>query len=312
MPDRIIEIASPARLSIRDSRLVISRQGQPDAGAPVADLAALVLAHPAVVLSQAVAARLAAAGALTVFCDTAFRPAAVALPLDSHCVQTERIAAQSGLAPGRRGRLWQQVVRAKITAQAALLAELRGGDGGLAALAPRVAPGDSGNLEARAAQRYWRRLFAQPRFRRHAPVWPQNRHLDYGYMALRAATARAVCAAGLHPSLGLRHHNRYDPFSLAADLMEPFRPIVDRQVVLRLQSHPPDEEFSRELRAWLLAPLAARYAHGGEIRSLFDWLARAAQSLAAAIAGRSKTLSLPVPLSPCPAPASLPPTAPCG
>lgn len=312
MPDRIIEIASPARLSIRDRQLVISRQGHPEASASVADLAALVLAHPAIVLSHAVAAQLAAAGALTVFCDSAFRPAAMALPLAAHSVQTERIAAQAELPAARRGRLWQQVVRAKIAAQAALLAELRGGDGGLAALVPRVPPGDAGNLEARAAQRYWRRLFAQPAFRRHALIWPQNRHLDYGYMALRAATARAVCAAGLHPSLGLRHHNRYDPFSLAADLMEPFRPIVDRQVVLRLQSHAPDEEFSRELRAWLLAPLAARYAHSGEIRSLFDWLARAAQSLAAAVNGGRIILSLPVPLSPCPEPASPPPTAPCG
>ncbi len=312
MPDRIIEIASPARLGVRDNQLVIARQGFPEAVAPVADLAALVLAHPAIVLSHAVPARLAEAGALTIFCDHAFRPVAMALPLASNSVQTERMAAQAELSGERRGRLWQQIVRAKITAQSALLEDLHGGDGGLAALAPRVQPGDRGNAEARAAQRYWRRLFAEPAFRRHAAMWPQNRHLNYGYMALRAATARAICAAGLHPSLGLRHHNRYDPFSLAADLMEPFRTIVDRQVAARLVTHPPDEEFGRDLRAWLLAPLAGRYVHGGEDRSLFDWLARAAQSLAAAVAGRRRLPDLPVPLAPCPDSAPPLPTAQCG
>lgn len=310
MPDRIIEVASPARLSVRDSQLIVARDGFPEASVPVADMAALVLAHPAILLSHAVTARLAEAGALTVFCDRAFRPAAVALPLASHSVQTERIAAQAELPAERRLRLWRQVVRAKIQAQAALLTELRGADGGLAAMAGRVEPGDHTGVEARAAQKYWRRLFAQSGFRRRGAAWPQNRHLNYGYMALRAAAARAVCAAGLHPSLGLRHHNRYDPFSLAADLMEPFRPIVDRQVVLRLADHPPDEEFSRELRGWLLEPLAWRYAHAGEARSLFDWLARAAQSLAAATAGRRKLLDLPVPLLPCAT--SPPPTEPCG
>lgn len=312
MPDRIIEVASPARLRIRDTQLVIARQDEPEARAPVVDLAALVLAHPAITLTHAVAARIAAAGAITVFCDAAFRPAAMALPLAAHSVQTERIGAQAELPAARRARLWQQFVRAKIAAQSALLMEMRGHDGGLAALVARVLPGDAGNVEARAAQRYWRRLFAESAFRRHAAIWPQNRHLNYGYMALRAAAARALCAAGLHPSLGLRHHSRYDPFSLAADMMEPFRPLVDRQVALRLREHPPGEDFTRELRAFLLAPLAARYAHAGEIRSLFDWLARAAQSLASAIAGRRKMLALPVPLSPCPDPASPPPTGLCG
>lgn len=312
MPDRIIEIANPARLSIRHSQLVIARGGQPEVTAPVADLAAVVLAHPAITLTHAVPAALAAAGALTVFCDASFRPAGMTVPLAAHGTQTERIAAQTQLPAGRRGRLWQQLVKAKIAAQSGLLIELHGADGGLGRLAARVTPGDRANAEARAAQRYWRRLFAEPRFRRGSLLWPQNRHLNYGYMVLRAAAARAVCAAGLHPSLGLRHHNRYDPFSLAADLMEPFRPIVDRRVVLRLRANAADEEFTPALRAYLLAPLAARYGHGGEIRSLFDWLSRAAQSLAAALAGRHATLELPIPLVPCPDPASPPPTGLCG
>jgi CRISPR-associated protein Cas1 len=131
-----------------------------------------------------------------------------------------------------RKRLWQQIVRAKIKAQGELLREIHGNDHGLIAMAARVRTGDQGNLEAQAARKYWGLVFGDSKFRRGSDKPDQNRHLDYGYTVLRAAVARALCAAGLHPSIGLRHKNRYDAFCLAADVMEPFRPLVDRRVRL--------------------------------------------------------------------------------
>ena len=127
-------------------------------------------------------------------------------------------------------RLWRQIVRAKIKAQAALLVELRGTDFGLGALVLRVRSGDPSNVEARAARRYWPHVFADLDFRRHRENEDQNILLNYGYAVLRAIIARAICAAGLHPSLGIHHHNRYNAFCLADDLMEPFRPAVDHAV----------------------------------------------------------------------------------
>ncbi|HVA63194.1 MAG TPA: CRISPR-associated endonuclease Cas1 [Terriglobales bacterium] len=107
-----------------------------------------------------------------------------------------------------------------------------------------------------------------------------------------ALTARALCGAGLHPSLGLQHHNRYDPFCLANDLMEPFRPIVDRAVFTGVQANDPTLPIDTRAKTWLLAPFTEVHACRGERRTIFDWLARSARSLAAAIAGRSRALDL--------------------
>ena len=256
MIDRIVEIASPARLSIRDAQLVIER---PQAEqlvlpftTPISEIAVLLLAHPQVTLSQAVLSRIAEAGGSVVTIDGHFLPASIQLPVQAHSLQTERFAKQMQLSLPANKRLWQQIVRAKIRAQGELLKEVQGDDGGLIALLARVRSGDAGNIEAQAARRYWSTLFGNRGFRRGSGEMDQNRHLDYGYTVLRAAVARAICAAGLHPSIGLRHRNRYDPFCLAADLMEPFRPLVDRRVVQWIADHDPAGDFDPATKAWLL------------------------------------------------------------
>ncbi|MGH9344830.1 MAG: type II CRISPR-associated endonuclease Cas1, partial [Terriglobia bacterium] len=235
MIDRIIEIANPARLSVRDAQLVIERPQAEQLSlpftTPISEIAVLLLAHPQVTLSQAVLSRIAEAGGSVVTIDAKFLPASMQLPVQAHFLQTERFAKQMQLSLPSRKRLWQQIVRAKIRAQGELLQELYGSDAGLVAMSARVRSDDVGNLEAQAARRYWSQVFGDSKFRRGAEGPDQNRHLDYGYTVLRAAVARALCAAGLHPSIGLRHKNRYDAFCLAADVMEPFRPLVDRRVV---------------------------------------------------------------------------------
>ena len=86
-------------------------------------------------------------------------------------------------------------------------------------------------FEAQASRRYWPLVFADANFRRHASDGT-NRMLNYGYTVLRGVVARAVVAAGLHPALGLHHHNRYDAFCLADDLMEPFRPLISDSIAI--------------------------------------------------------------------------------
>lgn len=304
MIDRIVEIANPARLSVRDAQLVIERPQSEQLAlpftTPISEIAVLLLAHPQVTLSQAVLSRIAEAGGSVVTIDGQFLPASMQLPVQAHFLQTERFAKQMQLSLPLRKRLWQQIVRAKIRAQGELLKELHGSDAGLIAMSARVRSDDIGNLEAQAARRYWPHLFADTKFRRGAEGPDQNRHLDYGYTVLRAAVARALCAAGLHPSIGLRHKNRYDAFCLAADVMEPFRPLIDRRVVEWIASHDSAADLDSATKNWLIGATTARYLFEREQRTLFDLLLRTANSLAQCVTGESREIDIPLGLAVCP------------
>jgi CRISPR-associated protein Cas1 len=153
------------------------------------------------------------------------------LPLDAHHVQTERHRAQGEASAPTRKRIWQRLIAAKIAQQADVLVHFTGHHGGLLPLSKRVRSGDPDNLEAQAAQRYWPSLFGRD-FRRDRDADGINALLNYGYAVMRAAIARAVVASGLIPSLGVFHSNRSNPFCLADDLLEPYRPYVDWRVRL--------------------------------------------------------------------------------
>ncbi len=294
MINRILDFSeAPARLRVRLAQLIVERQNLPEVSVPLVDLAVVLVAHPQVTFSQAVLSGLAVAGGVFVTCDGRNLPVGMLLPLAGHTTQTERFAAQARAPLPMRKRIWQQIVRAKIQAQAALLVELRGTDFGLAALTPRVHSGDPSNVEARAARRYWPHVFADLDFRRHRENEDQNILLNYGYAVLRAIVARAICAAGLHPSLGIHHHNRYNAFCLADDLMEPYRPVVDRAVAEYMSTH--DEPYKLEAAAKqnIIGDLTSRYDVNGQQRTLFDTAARMASSLADVFMGNAEELELP-------------------
>jgi CRISPR-associated protein Cas1 len=308
MIDRIFEIANPARLSVRDAQLVIERpqsaRDQQDQltlpfTTPLSEVAVLLLAHPQITLSQAVLSRIAESGGAVVTIDSHFLPASMLLPVQSHFLQTERFAKQMQLSLPTRKRLWQHIVRAKIRAQGELLQELHGNNHGLLAMAARVRSDDAGNLEAQAARKYWGLVFGNKSFRRGSGAPDQNRHLDYGYTVLRAAVARALCAAGLHPSIGLRHKNRYDAFCLAADVMEPFRPLIDRRVSQWITREDAEAPFDPRTKSWLIGATISRYLLDREERSLFDIILRTANSLAKCITGELRDPEIPSLLTPC-------------
>jgi CRISPR-associated protein Cas1 len=291
---------------------------------PFADVAVLVTSHPQISFTQAVLSGLAAAGGMFIVSNEKHLPAAMLLPLSTHSTQTERFARQAAVPLPTRKRAWQQVVQAKLRAQARLLEETTGADQGLRQMAGRVRSGDPDNLEAQAARIYWQALFGKnasgEAFRRDPEGGGVNVHLNYGYAVLRAIVARALCASGLHPSLGVHHHNRYDTFCLADDLMEPFRPLVDRVVArLRRSALPsPDEEgagrgatappsdavipaqagihapaiqLDQNSKKAILEDLLVRYTADGESRTLFDWVSRAASSLVGLIEDREDKLN---------------------
>jgi CRISPR-associated protein Cas1 len=214
------------------------------------------------------------------------------LPLVGHATQSERFEQQVNASEPTKKRLWAQIVRAKITAQGRHLASVRGKDHGLFAMAKRVRSGDPDNLEAQATRKYWPVLFGKD-FRRDREAEDQNRLLNYGYAVLRATVARAIAAAGLHPTIGIHHHNRYDAYCLADDLMEPFRPMVDAAALMWTEMRGVDAPLDKEAKAAMLAALTCRVTFDNESRTLFDASARLASSCALVFAGERDELSLP-------------------
>lgn len=194
------------------------------------DIAAVVASGHGLSYSNNLLVALAERNAVFVLCGPNHVPAGIVWPVSGHFAQAARMDAQIAAPRPLCKRLWQQLVRAKLGWQAALLSALGRPDAPLAALIPQVRSGDPTNVEAQGARRYWPLVFG-PDFRRRKEGGGVNGPLNYGYAILRAATARAVAAAGLHPTLGIHHTSGRNPMRLVDDLMEPFRPLVDARVV---------------------------------------------------------------------------------
>lgn len=291
LTDRVLDFSdAPARLKVRVENLCVQRDEQPDVMIPMGEIAVIVVSHPRVSYTHSVLALLAEKGGAFVTCDSRRMPVAMLLPLQANVIQSERMNAQANSGAPKRKRLWKRIVRAKLRAQARALDSCDLDGEPVRALVPDVKSGDPANVEARAARRYWKALSgsALPSgFRRNPDGdWP-NGLLNYGYAVLRAIVARALCASGLHPSLGLHHHNRYNPFVLADDLMEPFRPLVDKAVVAFCSDDPKAEKVTRESRGKLIQTLTDRYVCKGEARTLFDLASRASSRLGSVFTGET-------------------------
>jgi CRISPR-associated protein Cas1 len=292
MTDRIIEIAdTPARLRVDLRRLAIEVANQPTVFVQLSEIAAVVVSNPGVTMSQTVLAELSKNGAAFVAMSENFLPIGMLLPLDAHSTQAARMGKQAEAAEPTKKRAWQSIIRAKIKAQWTLLDQVDSPLPGLEDLLSRVHSGDPENIEAQAASKYWRALFGDD-FRRDRDAFDQNRLLNYGYAVLRAATARAICGAGLHPALGVQHHNQYNPFCLADDLMEPYRPMVDRVVHRIAGRDGPQVELGKAVRAEVVSSLLGRVSIKGSQRTLFDALSRSAASLARVLTGEDRDLEL--------------------
>jgi len=293
MTDRILDLATqPAYLSIRQGLLVLRGADGGEETLPLSEVAVIVAANPQVTLTQNVLGALMAAGGVFIATDPARMPAGMMLPYEGHHLHAERLRLQVEASEPTRKQAWRQVVRAKVLAQGALLRERLGDDRGFATMAARVRSGDPDNVEAQAARRYWPLLFG-PEFRRDREAPGANALLNYGYMVLRGIVARAVVAAGLHPALGIQHSNRYNAFSLVDDLMEPYRPLVDRAVCAYLDTAPAEVAVEKETKRLVLAPLLARHTLDGEARTLFDCAANTAVSLVQYLSATRKHLAYP-------------------
>lgn len=224
---RGLHLSQPARLTLADNQCVITQE-QGETRLPLEDIAWIMLDTQQASLTAALLAACMEAGIALIITDARHHPNGMALHFHRHHRQAEIAAIQIAATESLRNRLWQTIIRAKITNQAALLGMLGSQAAPLYAMAERVTPGDPENIEARAARHYWQHLFAD--FTRQNEADLRNAMLNYGYAIMRAAIARALVAAGLLPAIGLHHASALNPFNLADDLLEPFRPIVDAMV----------------------------------------------------------------------------------
>ena len=224
---QIIDIESDNRhLSRQRGFLVVSEDRREVGRVPLDDILAVIVHAHGVTYSHSLLIELAGRGAHMVLCAANHHPTALLWPLQGHHTQGARMRRQWAAPKPLFKQLWKQVVMAKIKMQAGALLAFGQSDTALIRIANTVKSGDSGNIEAQAARRYWPLLMGKD-FRRDQAASGANAMLNYGYTVLRAATARAIIGAGLHPTIGLHHANRGNAFALADDLMEPFRPLVD-------------------------------------------------------------------------------------
>ncbi len=246
MIKRTLYFGNPAYLSLRNSQLVVKLPEVEKNGTisvifkknaertiPIEDIGIVVLDNKQITITQGLLEFLLENNCAVLSCDSSRLPVGMFLPLCGHSVQCERFRKQIGMSLPLKKQLWQQTIQMKIANQAAVLKKYRGmKTGNMDAWVNEVKSDDANNLEARAAVYYWKNVFQSiPDFIRDRDGDSPNPILNYGYAILRAIVARSLVCTGLLPTFGIHHHNKYNAYCLADDIMEPYRPIVDEMVI---------------------------------------------------------------------------------
>jgi len=294
MIKKIIEISrGRTSLSIKYGQLIIRQDGKETSSIPCEDIGVLLVDNQATNYTHSVFTELLKCGAAVVLCDSNHLPSGMLLPIEANTIQTERYAKQINAKEPLKKKLWQQIVRAKIKHQAKLIKDDTQTHKALTVLISQVRSGDPANIEARASKLFWSAYIQGMEFRRDAEGKPPNNLLNYGYMVMRAAVARAICSAGLLPSVGLHHRNRYNAFCLADDLVEPLRGFVEAKVREIVKSGEDYEELTQTIKAKLLEVLYEEVEISDYKGPLMVGLHRTAASLVRCFCGEQKEIELP-------------------
>lgn len=295
MIKRCVEISNgPAYLSVQNRQLLIRREGADTVQIPIEDIGVFIVDNPAVTYTHAVLSSLLENNVAVVLCGGHHHPAGLLMPLEGNSTQRETVAIQATASDRIKMKIWKDLIVAKITNQALTIKTVGREAGGLLALAKSVKPGDPDNIEAQAARRYWSLIFGKE-FNRDRNGDPPNNLLNYGYTVVRASVARALCGAGLHPSLSVHHKNKYNAFALADDVMEPLRPLVDRRVH-NLWSQGIDT-LDKSAKVELLGVLSESVRIKGMRSPVMIALHRTAASLCKVLTGEAEKLEIPEPLN---------------
>lgn len=295
MIKRTLYFGNPAYLKTANEQLLIEMHDSGEAKTvPIEDIGLLMLDHQQITITQALLAKLLANNTAVITCDATHHPTGMLLNLDGNSLQSQHFQAQVEATVPLKKQLWQQTVMAKIYNQAVLLEQQREENKLLLNYAKEVKSGDSDNHEAKAAAYYWKRVFPDfLEFRRERYGPPPNNLLNYGYAILRAVVARSLTASGLLPTLGIFHRNQYNAYCLADDIMEPYRPFVDRQVCAIVRANGRFLEMTPGMKKELLAVPAMDVQIDGQKSPLMNAVQRTTASLAKCFEGKSRKLLYP-------------------
>ena len=305
MIKKTLYFGTPIYLSLRNAQLVLRK---PDADKleesfkqdtertiPIEDIGVVVLDNRRITITTGAMEALLANSCAIITCDSTDLPVGLMLPLCGNTTQSERFRTQIDASLPLKKQLWQQTVRQKILNQATVLSKNTGAIvKNMQVWANEVRSGDPDNFEARAAAYYLRNLFPTlPNFVRGREGDPPNNLLNYGYAILRACVARGLVGSGLLPTLGIHHHNRYNAYCLADDIMEPYRPYVDDLVVQIMQEYPDYSELNRSIKAALLTIPALDVVLDGKRSPLMIAVGQTTASLAKCFNGELRKIAYP-------------------
>lgn len=245
MIKKTLYFGNPAYLKKEQDQLKIQfpkEEEKPSRSIPIEDVGIIILDHPRITVTQALLQALIENNAAVLSCDSRHLPAGLFMPMSANHIYTEKLRYQLESSEPLRKNLWQQTVKAKIDNQARALKSFGKDAENMEYWASKVRSGDPDNYEGRAAANYWAKLIeGEQRFKRYRYGEPPNNLLNYGYAVLRAIVARSLVSSGMLPAVGIHHRNKYNPFCLADDIMEPYRPFVDLLVLEIAERHEADE-----------------------------------------------------------------------
>lgn len=305
MIKKTLYFGNPAYLSLRNGQLVIrlpevKKVELPDIvkqetvrTIPIEDIGVVVLDNKQITITQGALAELVANSAAVITCDSKCMPTGMLLPLSGNTLYQERFRNQIEAAIPLRKQLWQQTVKAKIENQAYCLQKNTSKSFvPLHVLARKVRSDDADNHEAQAAAYYWKNLFSDG-FIRDKDGIPPNNLLNYGYAILRAVIARALVGSGLLPVYGIHHHNRYNAYCLADDIMEPYRPFVDDLVISTMKKMEVSDDLTVALKREMLSIPVLDVVIGGKRSPLMIAAGLTTASLAKCYNGDAREISYP-------------------
>ena len=309
MIKKTLYFGNPTYLSLRDSQLVIrlpevvKNDSLPDlfkekseVTKPIEDIGVVILDHKQITITQGALAALLENNCSVITCDSKSMPTGLMLPLSGNTTQNERFRNQLNASIPLMKQLWQQTVQSKIQNQASVLSFCRNLEVKcMRVWVNTVRSGDPDNLEGRAAAFYWKYLLGHiSGFTRNREGIPPNNLLNYGYAILRAVVARSLVSSGMLPTLGIHHHNRYNAYCLADDIMEPYRPYVDELVYALLAKRGlPPEILTKDWKVDLLSIPTLEVKIGGKRSPLMVAVSQTTASLYKCFCGESRKIVYP-------------------
>ena len=308
MIKRTLCFSNPIYLSLRNAQLVLhipeveNNKTLPEAikkeaerTIPIEDIGVVILDNRRITITSGAMEALLENNCAVITCNQKSMPVGLLLPLCGNTTQNERFRSQLEASLPLRKQLWQQTIKQKILNQEHVLRINTAQETNcMRVWSNDVRSGDPDNLEARAAAYYWKNVFTTyPNFVRDREGTPPNNLLNYGYAILRAIIARALVGSGLLPTLGIHHHNRYNAYCLADDIMEPYRPYVDQLVLDIIQCNSEISDITRDLKMQLLGIPMLDVVINGKRSPLMIAAQQTTASLARCFAGESKRISYP-------------------